>query len=181
MRGRIRCRRRASRRRSARADAASRLPGFRQSVPISSLSARSSRARTTGFCWTCGRWGRCALAGLRGAGVGNARPARPAASGPVQSRTLATSWRPWCGGGGDAFPQPCRGVWPAPGRGAEPWNACFMDLPVHELGDKALRALSEPYSWIRTIEEWAASVPDPRPATTYGAWAEHFKTVKVDA
>ncbi|MDF3353499.1 glycosyltransferase family 4 protein [Sulfitobacter sp. KE34] len=56
------------------------------------------------------------------------------------------------------------------------------DLPVlHEvLGDKAVYApLSEPYSWIRTIEEWAASVPDPRPATTFIAptWAEHFKTV----
>ena len=56
------------------------------------------------------------------------------------------------------------------------------DLPVlHEvLGDKAVyAALSEPYSWIRTIEEWAASVPDPRPATTFIAptWAEHFKTV----
>ncbi|WP_394398143.1 glycosyltransferase family 4 protein [Sulfitobacter sp. 1A15299] len=56
------------------------------------------------------------------------------------------------------------------------------DLPVlHEvLGDKAVYApLGEPYSWIRTIEEWAASVPDPRPATTFIAptWAEHFKTV----
>lgn len=56
------------------------------------------------------------------------------------------------------------------------------DLPVlHEvLGDKAVyAALTEPYSWIRTIEDWAETPPDPRPATTFIAptWAEHFKTV----
>ncbi|MEP3689139.1 MAG: glycosyltransferase family 1 protein [Sulfitobacter dubius] len=56
------------------------------------------------------------------------------------------------------------------------------DLPVlHEvLGDKAVyAATTEPYSWIRTIEEWATSPPVPRPATTFIAptWAEHFKTV----
>ncbi|KKM63477.1 hypothetical protein LCGC14_1511090, partial [marine sediment metagenome] len=56
------------------------------------------------------------------------------------------------------------------------------DLPVlHEvLGDKAVyAALNEPYSWIRTIEDWAETPPDPRPATTFIAptWAEHFKIV----
>ena len=56
------------------------------------------------------------------------------------------------------------------------------DLPVlHEvLGDKAVyAALTEPYSWIRTIEDWAETPPDPRPATTFIAptRAEHFKTV----
>lgn len=56
------------------------------------------------------------------------------------------------------------------------------DLPVlrEVLGDKAVyAATSEPYSWIRTIEEWTASPPDPRPAKTFNAptWAEHFKTV----
>ncbi len=56
------------------------------------------------------------------------------------------------------------------------------DLPVlrEVLGDKAVyAATTEPYSWIRTIEEWTASPPDPRPAKTFNAptWAEHFKTV----
>ncbi|MEX3316234.1 glycosyltransferase [Sulfitobacter sp. PS-8MA] len=56
------------------------------------------------------------------------------------------------------------------------------DLPVlrEVLGDKAVYApLSDPYSWKRILEEWAANPPDPRAMATYQAptWAEHFKTV----